>query len=316
MSIANPYLHEHNVAAIGDVKLRRRACYASLSVALILIVTKLVAYIVTDSVTMMSSLMDSGFDAVASAITLLGVIHAATPADEEHRFGHGKIESLAALGQAVFIVSSAGYLLFESAHRFAHPQPVKDVSVGIAVMVLSIVLTLFLVQFQRHVIQKTQSVAVSADNLHYKGDLLMNISVLAALALNHVSDWLYFDPLFASVIALIMLKGAWGISRSSFGILLDQELPDADRRRIKDIVLSHPQVRAVHDLRTRDSGQRCFIEFHMEVDGDMTLKKAHDITEEVEMLIYRAFPTAEALIHPEPAGLVDHRIDDKVEKPA
>ena len=312
MSVANPHFHGENPAAAHGIKLRQWASIASIAVASVLIAAKFVAYMVTDSVSVMTSLMDSAFDAMASAITLFSVIHAATPADEEHRFGHGKAEALAAMGQALFIFGSAGYLFFEAAHRFLHPAPIKDIHIGIIVMAFSVILTGVLLVFQRHVIQRTQSVAISADNLHYKGDLLVNLSVMAALGLSYYSPWPYFDPLFAAAIAAALLYGAWQISGESFGILMDKELPDADRGAIEKLIMTHPAVRAVHDLRTRNSGQHTFIEFHLELDGALSLSEAHAITEEVETEIYKAFPKSEVLIHPEPAGLDDHRLDHRL----
>lgn len=312
MSIANPYLNPSAPDEIRSMKLRRWAAAGSLSVAAILIITKFIAYTVTDSVSIMSSLMDSTFDAVASAVTLFSIIHAATPADEQHRFGHGKMEAMAAFGQALFIFGSAGYLLFESAHRFMQPTPVKNMPIGMAVMVLSIILTIGLVSFQRYVIRKTKSVAISADHLHYKGDLLMNLSVLAAIILSYFRQWPYFDPLFAAGISLVLLYGAKKIGAESLDILMDKELSDEDRATIEKLVRNHKDVLTIHDLRTRSTGQQVFIEFHIELDGDLTLKKSHDITEELELALYKAFPKSEILIHQEPAGIDHHRLDDQI----
>ncbi len=312
MSIANPYMYGPNAIDVQHIGLRRRVTIASLCVAITLIIAKFAAYVITDSVSVMTSLLDSTFDAFASAVTMISVIHATTPADHDHRFGHGKIEALAAMGQSLFIFGSAGYLFFESTHRFFHPMQVKQAYIGIGVMLLSIVLTVILVVFQQYVIKKSASVAISADNLHYKGDLLMNIGVLSSLGLSSFSSWPYYDPLFASIISVALIYGAWKISRESYGILMDQELSDADRAKIEVLVRAHPQVRAMHDLRTRDSGQRVFIEFHLEMDGDLPLKKAHDVTEELELALYKEFPKAEVLIHQEPAGLDDHRLDDSI----
>jgi len=310
MSIANPYMH--GPVETHNIGLRRRVTVASLAVALILIAAKIYAYRVTGSVSVMTSLLDSTFDALASTVTMMSVIEAASPADHEHRFGHGKIEALAAMGQALFIFASGCYLLFESIHRFFEPQPVKDAFTGMGVMGLSIVLTLLLTFFQRFVIKRTPSVAISADYLHYNGDLLMNIGVLCALGLGQFSPWPYYDPLFAAIISFVLFVGAWRISRESYGILMDQELSDADRAKIEALVKAHPQARAIHDLRTRYSGQRVFIEFHLEMDGDLSLTKAHDVTEELELALYKEFPKAEVLIHQEPAGLDDHRIDNEI----
>jgi ferrous-iron efflux pump FieF len=309
MSIANPYLNGPDTEERCNMQLRRSASVASLTVAFILIVIKFVAYMMTDSVSVMTSLMDSTFDALASTATMLSVIHAATPADEEHRFGHGKVEALSALGQALFIFGSAGYLFFESVHRFIHPQKVIDAHIGIGVMIFSIMLTAALIAFQRYVIKRTKSVAISADRIHYTGDLLMNIGVLLSLSLSYYYAWPYFDPLFASIISLSLLYNARGIGKESFGILMDKELSDEERAKIERLVKAHPAVRALHDLRTRYSGQQVFIEFHLELDGDLSLKAAHDITEELELVLYKTFPKVEVIIHQEPAGLDDHRLD-------
>lgn len=308
MSIANPYLHGTDDKE--NLNLKRWAAVASLSVAGILVVTKLFAFLATDSVSLLSSLMDSSFDAMASLVTMLSIMHAASPADEEHRFGHGKLEALSALGQAVFIAASAVFLAFESVSRFIRPIRIHDPSTGIAVMIFSIVLTAVLIAFQMYVIKKTKSIAISADFLHYKGDLLMNLSVFGALAASYYSSWPYFDPLFAVIIAVSLLWGSFRVTRESVDILMDKEIPAADREAILALVKAHPKVAAVHDLRTRNTGERIFIEFHMEVDGALTLKAAHNITEEVEKVLYEAYPKSEVLIHEEPAGIDDHRLDN------
>jgi ferrous-iron efflux pump FieF len=310
MSIANPYLAQGSATDKHSLNLKRWAAAASLGVGVILIAVKFVAFIMTDSVSMLSSLMDSSFDAVASLVTMISIAHAATPADEEHRFGHGKMEALSALGQAVFIFGSAIFLLFESIRRFFTPMRLHDADVGVCVMVLSIVLTGTLIAFQVYVIRKTRSVAIAADHLHYKGDLLMNLGVFMALTLSYYSRWPYYDPLFAGIIALALLYGSHSITRESFDILMDKEIPAADREKIMALVRAHKGVAAIHDLRTRNTGARIFIEFHMEVDGELTLNRAHVITEEVEKILFDAFPNAEVLIHQEPAGIDDHRLDN------
>lgn len=312
MSIANPYFYGHEEGSGVDAALKKKAAVASLTVASILIGTKFYAFIATDSVSLLSSLMDSFFDALASFAILLSVSHASTPADDQHRFGHGKMEALGALAQALFISGSGIFLLVESARRFVDPQQPQAATVGLAVMVLSVVLTIALVLFQRRVIRKTGSVAIEADHLHYKGDLLMNIAVFAALALGMISPWPYFDPIFATAIALGILYGAFGIGKSSVDILMDREIAEEDRQKILSLVRAVEEVHCVHDLRTRSTGDRIFIEFHLELDGEMTLIRAHDVTEKVEEILYAAFPKSEVLIHQEPAGIDDHRLDNVI----
>jgi ferrous-iron efflux pump FieF len=309
MNIKNPYLHG-KLDDKSSLNLKRWASVASLGVAITLIAVKFVAFVRTDSVSLLSSLMDSTFDAVASLVTMLSIMHAATPADEEHRFGHGKLEALSALGQALFIFGAACFLIFESLRRFFSPMRVHDADVGIYVMTLSIVLTGLLIAFQMYVIKKTKSIAISADHLHYKGDLFMNLGVFVALALSFYSSWPYYDPAFAAIIAASLIYGAYSITRESFDILMDKEIPTAEREKIMALVTAHKDVAAVHDLRTRNTGERIFIEFHMEVDGQFTLNRAHAITEEVEKSLYDAFPQSEVIIHQEPAGIDDHRLDN------
>lgn len=274
-----------------------------MAVALLLIVVKLVAWIVTDSVAMLSSLIDSVLDAAASIVNLVAVAHALTPADREHRFGHGKAEPLAGMAQAAFVSGSAVFLLFEAGQRLFSPRPVAAGELGIAVMVFSVLATLGLVTFQRYVVKRTGSVAISADSLHYKGDLLANGGVIVALVLSTQLGWTAADPLLAAVIGIYILFGAWGIARQSLDQLMDRELPDDQRKRIRSIAMAHTEVRDVHDLRTRASGLQTFIQFHLELDGGMALHRAHDIADAVELQILQEFPGAEVIIHQDPAGV-------------
>jgi ferrous-iron efflux pump FieF len=289
-------------------RLMRHATMASVAVALILIVAKLVAFLITDSVAILSTLVDSLLDALASLLTLFAVRHALQPADREHRFGHGKAEALAGLGQAGFIAGSAAFLLFEAGRRLIAPQPITTESVGIAVMVLSIVLTVILVRYQRHVLRRTRSVAIGADSLHYKGDLLVNASVIVSLAATAALGWTWLDPVFAIAIAGFIGYCAWQILHEGLNVLMDRELPDEERAQIRKIVLAHPEVRAVHDLRTRRSGVMTFIQFHLELDGAIKLIRAHEISDQVEAEVIAAFPGAEVIIHQDPAGVETNQV--------
>lgn len=309
MNIPNPYLHGDTGETAAETRLKRMAATASIGVGVILITIKLAAFWLTNAVSILSSLMDSFFDVLASSVAMMSIIHAASPADRNHRFGHGKLEALGALGQAIFILGSSIFLLVESARRFISPEPVAEPAIGMAVIAISLFFTAGLVVFQRHIIKKTKSVALAADHLHYKGDVLMNFSVLTAIGLSGYTGWSYFDPLFAVGIGLTLIYGAYKIGRESADILMDKELPREEREKIKALVLAHEAVVSIHDLRTRSTGERIFIEFHLELDGDMTLARAHDITEELEVVLYEAFPKAEIMMHQEPAGIDDARID-------
>jgi ferrous-iron efflux pump FieF len=288
-------------------RLMRLATYASVATASVLIVAKIVAYLLTDSVSMLSTLLDSVLDAAASLVNLVAVRHALTPADREHRFGHGKAEALAGLGQSAFIAGSAMFLLFEASHRLVTPQPVENGMVGVGVMLFSMVVTVLLVLFQRHVIRRTQSVAISADSLHYVGDVAVNLAVLAALVLSSQFGWNRTDPIFAVGVAFYIVFTAWQIARGAFDMLMDREMPDEDRARIRTIALSNPRVRNLHDLRTRRSGPNRFIQMHLEMDGAMSLVEAHALADEVEIAILREFPDAEVIIHEDPEGVTEER---------
>ena len=285
----------------------RLATYASVSVAVVLIVAKFAAWLATDSVSLLSTLIDSLLDAGASLINLYAVRQALQPADREHRFGHGKAEPLAGLAQAAFICGSAAFLLIEAGKRFIQPRVLDNTEIGIAVMVFSIALTVALVLFQRHVVRQTGSVAISADSVHYRMDVLVNASVIVSLILVTEMGWRWADPLFATAIAGYIVWGAAVIGRQALNLLMDRELPDAERQRIRQIALAHPGVRNMHDLRTRSSGLQLFIQLHLEMDGSITLNQAHEISDQVEAEIERAYPMAEVIIHEDPEGVDEKR---------
>ena len=283
--------------------LLRSATYASLSVAITLILIKIFAFFMTDSVSLLSSLIDSTLDAMASFVNFIAVRQALVPADKEHSFGHGKAEPLAGLAQAAFIIGSSLFLCFEAVHRTFHPVAVSSGGVGIAVMVVSLVLTLALVAYQRHVLRRTHSLAIAADSFHYVSDIALNLGVIAALVLAVNFGWLIADPVIALMIAFYIIYTAWQIASQSIDQLMDRELSDADRQRIREVVLKHPQVKNIHDLRTRTSGKDIFIQLHMEMDGDSSLYLAHKVADEVHDELMNAFPNADILIHEDPAEI-------------
>ena len=286
-------------------QLMRWATYASVSVAAVLIVTKVVAWVLTDSVSLLSTLIDSLLDAAASVINLIAVRHALQPADDEHRFGHGKAEPLAGLAQSAFIVGSALFLIFESIERIAHPTMIVNPEIGYSVMVFSIVVTVGLVMFQRYVVRKSGSLAISADSLHYQTDVMINGSVFLSIFLASELGMTLADPIFAIGIALFISYTAWKIGMEALNILMDHELPYDDRRKIIEIACAQDGVEGVHDLRTRFSGTQVFIQMHVEMDGDMPLRRAHEIADVVELEVGAAFPNSEVIVHQDPEGIED-----------
>lgn len=285
------------------VRLRSRATYASVAVSAILILLKFGAWLATGSVAMLSSLVDSLLDLVASTVNLFAVRQALEPPDREHRFGHGKAEPLAALGQAAFLAGGALLLVFEAISRAVSPAPVQRVNLGIAVIIASMVFDGGLILYQRYVVARTKSLAIGADELHFRSDLVVNAGVLAALIIDRLINIPILDPLFGGAIGLWIIYGSIRLLRQSMTQLMDRELPGAERARIRAIAEAEPEVTAVHDLRTRAAGPTAFIQLHIEMDGAMDLLHAHAIADSVEAKLRTAYPNAEIIIHQDPAGL-------------
>jgi ferrous-iron efflux pump FieF len=288
-------------------RLRRLATYASVAVAALLISVKFAAWLETGSVALLSSLVDSLLDAAASMVNLIAVRHAMSPADREHRFGHGKAEPLAVLGQSAFITGSAMLLFAEAVRRLIWPLPVDNPPAGIIVVIFSIVVTIGLVLYQRHVVRHTGSIAISADELHYRSDVVLNLGVIAALVLSSALDFPILDPLFGAAIGVWIVYSAVRLARLSLFQLMDHELPDDEREKIREIAQSHPDVVAAHDLRTRVAGPTSFIQIHVEMNGSMSLLRAHEISDEVEAKLRAAYPNAEVIIHQDPEGIEEPR---------
>jgi ferrous-iron efflux pump FieF len=279
--------------------LLKLASGASVLTAGILIVAKLVAWSVTGSVSLLASLVDSVMDSIASLINLFAIRYSLQPADEQHRFGHGKAEPLAGLAQAAFIAGSAFFLVFHAIDRLRFARQLEQVGVGVGVMVLAIALTLVLLIIQRYVIRKTDSTAIRADSLHYLTDLLTNMSVLLALYLSTLG-WVWADPVFAIAVAVYIFYSAFQIGREAFQQLMDRELPDEILQQIQATAMSHAEVIGTHDMRTRQAGHTRFVQLHLELDENLPLKRAHAIADEVEAEILAYLPGAEVIIHQDP----------------
>ena len=295
--------------SIGEhhVRLRNRATYASVGVSAVLIAIKFAAWLATGSVAILSSLVDSTLDIAASAVNLFAVRQAVEPPDREHRFGHGKAEPLAALGQSAFLAGGALLLVFEAVSRAVNPVPILRADIGIAVIAISMAIDAALVLYQRYVVARTKSLAIGADELHFRSDLFVNAAVLVALVIDRLVDMPILDPLFGGAIGLWIIYGSARLVRLSLGQLMDHELPDMDRARIRAIAEAPQEVTAVHDLKTRAAGPIAFIQLHLEMDGAMNLRRAHEIADLVEADLLAAFPHAEIIIHQDPAGLEERR---------
>lgn len=287
----------------GHGALMRRTALAAVGVAALLIALKAVAYVLTDSIAMMASLADSALDIFASSINLIAIRSALTPADAEHRFGHGKAEPLAGLAQGAFISGSVAFLVIESLSRLFEPHAIERGGIALAVMGISIALTIALVIFQQFTVARTKSLAIGADRMHYAGDVLTNLGVILGVILSTQFHILEADPIIGLLVAGILSLSAWHVFRQSYDQLMDRELPDADRERIKAIVMGNSEVRNLHDLRTRAAGLHTFIQLHIELDPAISLTRAHEVSDQVEHELCAAFPNAEVIIHQDPAGL-------------
>jgi ferrous-iron efflux pump FieF len=283
--------------------LMRRAAIASVAVSLFLVGIKAFAYFVSHSVAMLASLADSALDLFTSSLNLVAIGQALTPADAEHRFGHGKAEPLAGLAQGAFITGSALFLVIQAVNRILAPEPIDNSIAAMIVMCVAIACAILLILYERRVVAKTGSLAVEADQTHYLGDLVTNVGVVLALVLSAYLGWTLADPLIALAVAGIMLWSAFNVGRDSFNQLMDRELPDEERGRIRQIAESHDAVRNVHDLKTRAAGLSTFIQLHLALDPDMRLSEAHKVSDAVEQAILNAYPGAEVIIHQDPAGL-------------
>jgi ferrous-iron efflux pump FieF len=297
----------------SDERLKRLATAASVSVAVILVAGKFAAWLASDSVAVLSSLADSGMDLIASVVTFYAVRFAHRPADHFHRFGHGKAESLGAMALAGFVGASAIFVCVAAVNRLIEPVAIRATELGVITMGVSIALTFGLVVFQTRVAEATNSLAVRADRLHYAGDLLTNVAALLALVVVSATEFLWIDAATGLAIAAYLIVSAFRIGRGSLDELLDREIPWADRTQIEAIVAAEQEAAGMHDLRTRRSGQTQFIEFHLELDGNMPVKQAHDVVDRIEIALRKLYPAAQVIIHQEPAGIVDARLDHRLQ---
>jgi len=280
-----------------------RAGQAAILAASLLIIVKLIAWLVTGSSSILAALTDSLMDVCASIINLFAIKVALQPADTEHRFGHGKAENLAGLAQAAFISGSSVFLMFNGVSALLNDHKIVASDVGVAVMIFSVAVTLALVLFQAYVVKKTNSVAIKADSLHYRGDIVMNIAVLIAILLAGYG-WGWADGVFAIFIGLYILHGAWEIGKQSIDALMDKKLPQEEEELVLTLALQVDGVLGVHGLRTRYSGFIKFIQLHLELEDEQTLFSAHEKADELEFALKEAFPGADILIHLDPISVV------------
>jgi cation diffusion facilitator family transporter len=284
-------------------RLLRLATRASLAVAVTLIIAKSVAWWISGSVSLLAGLTDSLLDGAASFLNLLAVHYSLRPADDDHRYGHGKAEALSGMAQALFIAVSGVLIAVQAVERIQNPQPLGAPLVGMLVMIFSIVLTLALLGLQHKVVRATGSAAIRADSLHYRSDLLLNASILLALTLAWYG-WQQLDAYFGLAIAVYILWSAVHIARETVSVLMDQELPSDVSAQMLELARGVPGVLGAHDLRTRISGTHWFVQLHLELPGSLTLSVAHGLCDQVADAIHQRYPKAEVLVHADPQEVV------------
>ncbi|TEW55589.1 cation diffusion facilitator family transporter [Psychromonas sp. RZ22] len=288
----------------------KRAGQAAIIAASLLIIVKLIAWVMTGSASILAALTDSLMDVSASIINLFAIKVALQPADKEHKFGHGKAESLAGLAQAAFISGSSVFLMFNGISAVINGHQIVASHIGIVVMVLSLIVTLALVLFQSYVVKKTNSMAIKADALHYRTDIVLNGAVLLAIVLAGYG-WYWADGVFAIAVSLYILHGAWEIGSQSVDALMDKKLPKEDEELVIKLAYQIQGVRGIHDLRTRYSGYIKFIQLHLELDDEQSLFDAHDKADKLELALENAFPGADILIHLDPISVV--KVEDRID---
>ena len=285
----------------------RSASIASLLVASTLIVLKYYGWVATTSVSLLGSLADSLIDFLSSVFVFIAISYSLLPADAKHRFGYGKSEGLAAFIQSLLLGISGIYVCFEAIKRLLNPSQIYQPSIAIWIILASIVLTLVLVMYQKYVVKKSKSIAIESDQYHYLIDTYINISVLFSIVITGWTRFVFIDALVGLLISGVVLYTSVTLLKKSFKILLDQEIQSDDRNRIKEIALDHPKVLGFHDLRTRDTGRKYIIQFHLELDPNMSLLESHEITDEVTDSVLKLYPDSELIIHTDPLGIDEVR---------
>mgnify|MGYP000887582653 FL=1 len=293
-------------------RLKRAASAASVALAAALTLLKVAAAVYTGSLAVLSSMIDSLADIFASSITFVAVKFASMQATDDHRYGFGKAEAISALVQSAFVAGSGIFVLYDGIMRLFMRKTVGDPDFGIVVMVISLAATTALILFQKYVAKRTNSLAIAADSAHYTVDVVTNLAIIATLVVVKLFEIYWFDTVTALAVAGYLLLNAYKLACGAVSVLTDAELSDDIRKKVCRIVMENPFSQGIHDLRTRDLGGAYMFEFHLELDGDLPLSAAHEMTEAVEDNLLDEFPNAQIIIHQDPVGVKEERLDHKL----
>lgn len=282
-------------------RLVKIASYASVTTAVIIMLAKSYAWLATESQSILASLIDSLLDISSSVINLIAIRVSLLPADDNHRFGHEKFQDLAIFSQSMFFFASCLFTLFSSSKSLFSGSELVNLELGANVMYFCVFLTFILVCFQSYVISKTKSKIISADKLHYFSDFITNIAVIISIYLS--ANFWYIDALAGIGISLYVMYASYRLFREAIRNLADEELPQKEKDKILSIVSNYNQVKGIHELKTRYAASKPFIQFHLELDGNITLYRSHEMADKLMKDLLQEFPEAEITIHQDPAGL-------------
>ncbi len=299
----------------SEAQYKFAAAAASVTTACVLTLLKGGAAFMTGSLSVLSSMADSLADVISSIITFVAVTYSDKPLTCDHRYGYGRAEAVSALIQAAFISGSACFILYDAAYRFFHPVVLERTFIGIWVMVVSLILTAALILFQKYVIRRIHSQAIEADNSHYVIDLAANATVLLSLAVIHRWQWEWFDIIAAVAVALYLMFTAFKIAGKALAEITDKEVDTAIKTALVREIMKINGIKGYHDLRSRMSGTRLFFEIHLEFDGNKSLFETHEISEQAEQKIVEMYPNAQVIIHQDPYGIEEKRIDNDISEP-
>jgi len=300
------------IQRFSDNYLKKSAAVAGVSLAILLAVLKFIAFLKTDSLAIFSSFVDSITDLFASMVSFAAVYFSTKPATQTHRYGYGKTEALSALLQAVFVGISGIFVISDGVKRLIHPIDISQIDIGIGIMLFSIVATVILVIYQTYVARKTNSLAIKADTAHYTVDFLTNSAVIISLLFVYLFDFVYFDVIAALFISIYLLYNAYSLAKEAISLITDTELPDEIRQNIERIVQNSKGIHGMHDFRSRSLGDIFYFELHLEIDGDVSLKEAHKFSSDVEKKILKIYPQSQILIHQDPIGVKETRLDHEI----
>lgn len=281
-------------------RLMKAAGIASVCASGVLLCLKAATVLMTGSVAVLSSLLDSLQDSLTSLVNLVAVTQATAPADKKHRFGHGKAQALGCVVQAFIMTAASAILLVGAVERFFDPRPVEHIRMGVWIMGVALLLTSALVFFQTFVLRRTNALSIKADRLHYTGDILMNGGVIVSILAGYYLNWVHVDALFGIGVSTYLFWISYRLITESFAMLMDAEMPPEFRHQIQTLATAFPEVKTIHDLKTRLSGSHIFIQFNIHMNPRLTLEKAHAVVCRIEKAIQKRFPDSEAIIHPEP----------------